>query len=331
MTSKKELDPLQILFCANEDYAQHLGVTLASLVLNNPDEDLNITVIGNLSPVSRKKLLSVANLSARSHLKFLEPSAIFADACDFASYAGLPTQGDYQVKGAYSSDIYTRLFVSRIFNLNIRRVLYLDCDLVVNGPLRPLWEASINPYTVAGVRIPWFDRDHLPNIGPGDPYINSGVLLFNMPVWRARDAEQRVLGFIHRYADRLRDPDQDALNAALAGEISFLHGKWNVLGPFLGTRYREQIGPEYQEDIITNAKIYHFNGGDKPWLYLSYNSKKHLYYKYIQHTPWHNYRPPDKTLPNILYKSASNFTPKAFKAVAKNLLHSSRSVGSSFL
>ncbi|WP_443134962.1 glycosyltransferase family 8 protein [Halorhodospira sp. 9621] len=305
-------DPLNILLCANNDFAQHAAVTLASLLLNNSDEAVYVTFVGDLSERSKDSLKKVANLSGSAYLSFLSLSELRATQDADLFPPNLPTQGDYCVKGAYSIDIYTRLLVSRIFDEHTYKVLYLDSDIVVHGSLRPLWETIIDPYPLAGVRVPYFDRTHLPNFSPGDPYINSGVLLYNLPRWRELECEQRCLQFLEDNSEIVRDPDQDALNGALKGELFFLQHKWNAIGPY--SRAHATPGKNKKQPVV-----YHYNGPNKPWLYMSNHPHKHLYYRYLRNTPWNTYTPPDKSLINIFSKTTRAFLPFALRRFLKKI------------
>ncbi|MBK5943880.1 glycosyltransferase family 8 protein [Halorhodospira halophila] len=304
---------IHLLLCANNGFAQHAAVTLASTLINNPEDNFNVTVVGDLSRSSQENLRIVSNLSANTFLRFLTLSEIWEidDNSRIPEY--LPTQGEKRVKGAYSVDIYTRLLISRIYSEKINKVLYLDSDIVVDGSLRPLWETNIEPYPVAGVRVPYFDRNHLPNLSPGDPYINSGVLLYNLPQWRRQQCERRCLDFLRKHSESVRDPDQDALNETLRGNIFFLEKKWNTFGAYAREEHAE-LDKRYR------PVIYHYNGANKPWLYMSNHPQKDLYYRYLRETPWKNYTPPDKTLIKAGRKVIASLFPTRLRRLPKKFL-----------
>ncbi len=58
-------------------------------------------------------------------------------------------------------------------------------------------------------------------------YFNSGVLLVNIPGWIEQDVTRRAVDFLQTYGDQLSYPDQDALNAVLAGKWGELPRHWN--------------------------------------------------------------------------------------------------------
>lgn len=317
MSDDPELNanPIKILLCANNDYAQHLAVTLASIVINNANDHLEITIAGNIKEATQRKLHEVLSLNRKSSLTFITLDTIHEACLDHLSAHDLPTQGDYNIKGSYSIDVYTRLLLDHIFSPETERVLYLDSDLVVDGSLRPLWDTDILDYPVAGVPVPYYDRTHLPNLTPGDRYVNSGVLLFNLPAWRSLGCEIKCISFIKNNQAILRDPDQDALNAALKGHIFFLSAKWNAFGAYLKALDNEKPNAPSEPPVV-----YHFNGANKPWLYLSDPPMKHLYSYYLQRTPWRGSTPPDKTPTNIAWKWARRLTPSVCKRAARRLL-----------
>lgn len=308
-------DPINILLCANDDYAQHLAVTLASITLHHPNDPLNITIAGDLTLATKESLQEVAKLAQNCSLTFVGLHEIYETCAAGWSRHDLPIQGDHNIKGSYSIDIYTRLLVDHLFSKEKEKVLYLDSDLVVTGSLRPLWETDLLNYPIAGVPVPYFDRTHLPNLQPGDTYVNSGVLLFNMPAWRSSGCEKKCLAFIRDHQKILRDPDQDALNAALKGQIFPLAPRWNTFGGHL-KRYMQKAEKAHHDVPV----IYHFNGANKPWFYMTDHPMKHLYYVYLNETPWHSYTPPDKNLGNVAIKSIRRLTPSFLKPFARRLL-----------
>lgn len=52
---------------------------------------------------------------------------------------------------------YARLFVGSMIGSKVDRVLYLDCDIIVNGSLRDLWCSPIDNYVIGAVQDPVCD------------------------------------------------------------------------------------------------------------------------------------------------------------------------------
>ena len=159
------------------------------------------------------------------------------------------------------------------------RLLYLDADVVVTRDVAELWQTDLDGSPLGAVREPL-----LPRLGdpaalgyaanelatPDAPAFNGGVLLFDLPAWRASGAAECALDFARRHAASLRAADQDALNAALAGLWRALPACWNVPLPLLvGSRAKPAgFAPDldaYRRPSFESPAIYHLYGAHKPW------------------------------------------------------------------
>jgi len=173
---------------------------------------------------------------------------------------------------------YYRLLIPEILPISIRKVLYLDSDLIVRKPIFDLWNTDIENYYLAAVENPGmrnFDRLFMPK---DSKYFNSGVMLINVEKWRREGVHNKALAFIRSYPDRIKFWDQDGLNAILYGQWKELPIKWNVQHNYF---FPEENQKRYA-DIILDPAIVHFSGnGLKPWqpnIEHKYKSE-YLYYE----------------------------------------------------
>jgi lipopolysaccharide biosynthesis glycosyltransferase len=187
-----------------------------------------------------------------------------------------------------------------------RKVIYLDCDLLVTDSLRPLWQTDMTDFALAGVPFP--QDEHKKTLGiPGHKgYINSGVLLLNLDVWRDQNLTPRLIDYIGKNAPILKYHDQDALNAVLFDQIGFLDRRWNVTNRiFQESAEQLRLAPEVHRDLKAAPGIVHFTADYKPWHYFNPNPYKPLYWKLLKATPYRNYRPP--------LRSALKFLPVRYR------------------
>jgi lipopolysaccharide biosynthesis glycosyltransferase len=152
------------------------------------------------------------------------------------------------------------MLIEVILPPEIARVLYIDCDTMVNAPIERLAEMDLEGHTIGAARD--FigseiatQRDMIDARGlfdTGDGYFNSGMMLIDMAGWRRA-----------RVIDRLRDAiadgtmkklylDQDLLNLIFAGDWLQLDPRWN----FTGAR------PIHE---ILDPWLLHYVGTHKPW------------------------------------------------------------------
>ena len=152
-----------------------------------------------------------------------------------------------------------RLLLPRL--LDVESVLYLDTDTYICRSISGLLSTDLSKYTIAartdfastcGTFLNFID-DNI--ISETDPYLNSGVLLWNLAHSRKNNDVSQFIAcvtqhwrkcFIYPYPQ----PDQIVLNIVF-------HGRWVQLDPTYNAFIRE---PE-----MDDAHILHFIGNMKPW------------------------------------------------------------------
>ena len=120
---------------------------------------------------------------------------------------------------------YFRLLVGKALPTDVRRVLYLDSDTVVNQPIDALVDADLGGRLLAAVENHSEPRQNRMRLGLPDDvsYFNAGVLLIDLEKWRRIGADDQLFAFIKANPERLDWADQDALN-------SLFHRDWAPFG-----------------------------------------------------------------------------------------------------
>lgn len=163
-----------------------------------------------------------------------------------------------------SRTAYARILMPELLRDETGRLLYLDCDTLVNDALGPLDTLPLQGLAVAAVddiaRLdPARHAERNRAIGlPGEMrYFNSGVLLIDLDAWRAADLTARVLAFADSHPD-LPMMDQDALNGTLQGRWLPLDERYNL--------HRRLVKGRYEGEAVDwdAAAIIHFIGQVKP-------------------------------------------------------------------
>ena len=128
---------------------------------------------------------------------------------------------------------YCRILLPRL--LDVPRLIYLDCDVLVFRDLAPLFDLELSPGKVlAAARdsetlsladdSPMLaDESNLPREGA---YFNCGVMLMNLDELRKQEFFDRALEFLNKKSS-YRFWDQSAINFLLYGQIEELPEYWN--------------------------------------------------------------------------------------------------------
>lgn len=276
---------LDVLFCANTAYFQHVAVACASIAAHTPGATVHL-VTCDQDPEAEAKLRRGAEaLSGLSlaiyHVSEAALSSFFVD-----SYL--------------TRECYLRLLAPDLLPGHVRRILYLDCDVVALGDLRPLAALDLGGSVVGAVpdypRVPYVvDTRRLGALGIPDDhvYVNSGVLLMDLEAWRREGLTRRFVEFIKARGAQLAFHDQDAINAVLHDRIHLLDCRWNLQSRmYLCGRRFHPIEYEATREARRNPAILHYVGAAKPWKFRARTARKGEYFRYLARTEWRDARPP---------------------------------------
>lgn len=88
----------------------------------------------------------------------------------------------------------------------MQKVIYLDCDLVVNGSIQDFWDTDVSDYAVGCVEDMWSGKsDNYTRLhyDASFSYFNAGVLLVNLNYWREIGFQQKAVKYISRHVNEL--------------------------------------------------------------------------------------------------------------------------------
>ena len=198
-----------------------------------------------------------------------------------------------------------RLLIPEIL-ANLEKIIYLDCDVIVNMDIRELWEVDMNGKSLAGARdFPYSQkfmnriRGKYLGINMRD-YINSGVLLMNL-------RKIRECGLLYKIASDLIvsnralifAPDQDALNAIFCGDIEIISNRFNRI------LYGKFFPREYMSNCVIHACA------SKPWKILTGMESDRLYWKMFMRSAWSDCESCDEFIDKF-YDNISSLTSSQF-------------------
>ena len=264
---------MDIALCHDNNYAPYSTVVIASILDHNENAEITFHLLHTDLTAERCAII-------KSWVESFKGKKVCFYQMKKESFADFPIdEHTYLDYGAY-----IRLYLGECLN-QIDKVLYLDCDVIVNGSLCELWNTDISDYAVAGVRdrindyIRVYNRLGYPM---SEGYINSGMMLINLKKWREDDLLGKILKAINEQKT-FYFADQDLLNYVTCGRFGSLHPKWNHFVTYFGltTGYTSD---EIKEATI-NPMIIHMAGKDKPWSEGG-GIYKQLYWNYRLRGPW---------------------------------------------
>jgi lipopolysaccharide biosynthesis glycosyltransferase len=173
----------------------------------------------------------------------------------------------WPVPAHMSTASYARLFAADFWLASWDRALYLDSDVLIEGPLAPLFRLNLGGRLAALVEDCGFcrrDEEAAParvqtlrqiGLDPTLVYFNAGVMLFDTAAWRALRVAQHLPAFKEVEHKLSGSVDQDFVNWVLGGAALQLSPRWNFQTHYLGLDLEPCIAP-----VIT-----HYLDILKPW------------------------------------------------------------------
>ena len=285
---------MKIVCTSDENYVQHLSVSLLSLLESNQSAtELKCYIISN--NISKDSCRELEKLAARYERQI--------NWIDFAPFkARLELNMAWQI----SISSYARLFLQEMLPESIERVLYLDCDTVVCDSLQSLFELDLGDCCVGGVRD--FISASLKKaveLSEDATYINAGILLIDLQAWRRDCVLDSFLGYIDSQNGRVIHHDQGVVNHCLHDRIHVLHPRFNAMTPLftqsfcsIQTIWGEYYTRSVYREAIDAPTIIHFTPGftTQVWDVKCRHPLRERYFHYLDQTIW-NGRITDKHVP----------------------------------
>lgn len=165
-------------------------------------EELEIYLLGESISESNKKYINDIAQKYNRTLHLIDTPKLKSIPQNISSYR-------------WPLSAYIRLFAGELLPEYVDKVLYIDCDTIVNGKIDELDKIDISNKIFYGVKD-CIGGVYKKNIGleKNDIYINAGVLLVNLNELRKINIGQRIDCFMKKYRVFINYADQDILNVS---------------------------------------------------------------------------------------------------------------------
>ena len=204
-----KMNRINLLFTLDANYLPRLHVVLTSIRLNNQDEDFCVYLMHR--SLSRSELDEIARRCDAYGWKFT-PVAV-----DESLFAEAP------VTKQYPQEMYYRLLAGHLLPPEVERVLYLDPDILVINPLRPLWETALDGHLFAACahtgKTELVSSVNRVRLGVENDYFNSGVLLMDLARCRREIVPQELFDYAAAHTNTLILPDQDFFSGKMQEDL----------------------------------------------------------------------------------------------------------------
>lgn len=246
---------MNLLFCINPKFRPLLCQCLRSIVKNGGEERYDAYILH--SDLTDADMDAVRAVSGRVSCCFL--------SVDAGNFDGFPESS------RYPRQIYYRLAAPLLLPEELDRILYLDVDTLVINPLKELYTMDFQGnYYIACTHI----REALTklndrrlNVPDGSPYVNTGVMVLNLPALRENLTMDEIRRTALQKIDSFWLPDQDLLTVLHGDKILLADTqKYNLSDRILNIYNANPKNPRHNLDWVReNTVVIHYCGKNRPW------------------------------------------------------------------
>lgn len=273
------METIHIALTFDNNYVEQSVVLMTSILANKGNENIHFHILdGGLNIKTKKRIFEINNCKTEFHLVNTEL---------FKNYK----KTDY-----YPQSMLWTMILPDIIPVN--KLLYLDCDMVVNTSLRELWQTDLDDNYIAAVEdangkkyAKRFGLKKNPvNTSTGlakqrtkgfSKFFNTGTMLINCQKWHKDDIPKKAVEMSMNNTGTALGYDQTVLNKLFEDKVKFLDLKWNLQYCPINIWSTYDSLAEYKDAIETPA-IIHYVGDYKPWKpgLGCFNPKQKDYFKY---------------------------------------------------
>jgi len=249
-------EELVVAFAANNKFFTLLETAIYSLYLCTGSKYLIYIIDNGIDPINRENLIKKVREEYDWEIEWV--------------YAKDHWDHFFQGEPQFDSH-YSRLIIPHLVPKTIKKILYLDCDILVRGNILELWNIDIGDNVVGAANDPIIRRFDHPyhgvfanlnevtkkelNLKGDSPYFNSGVLLINVERWILEGITEKVIEISLKYSG-FRYWDQWGLNIVLKDKWFDLGVEWNC---------PPRLAQEVPKRECENPSIIHYVGDIKPF------------------------------------------------------------------
>lgn len=273
---------MHVAFCCNSAYLDCTTVAIYSL-LSHAKSHVTVNLI--VHDVQNSAIEAIQSLvdGANASLKVIHVSNF--------------DQHNWKKSAYWNEANYLRLMIPNLIQED--KVLYLDSDLIVTRDLSELYETPFDgAWVVGALEYPHLAAKYQIPIKPGEPIINTGVMLMNLDALRQVSFFEKCIEIHHQYKAQIVWMDQCVINKCTEGRKKIVSNQWNqLIHAHLFNR------ASFASTISGKNAILHFSGPIKPWMGWSNSYITEFWLGYAKKSPLNEVRIQEiSSVPEALYK-----------------------------
>lgn len=320
---------MNVIWSTSDSYSGIAATSIISLLENSQDADeINVFVIDmGISDKHKKWLEEIVDKYQRT--------LMWLGKLDIEKISG--TQIDV---GRWHISTFSRLFLSHVLPPNIKKVIYIDCDMIIRHSLKPLWEMDMEGswcMSADDCRGEKY-REEI-GVDANSIYTNNGLMVIDLEAWKSNNVEHLFVEFIKKYNGDITYMDQGVLNGVFQplNKVKLLPISYNAQTACYDLGYdgieacRKPVwaySKEEFEEGILNPTVVHFTScfmsETRPWYKKDNHPYRNEFLKYRNMTNWREEQLWDdnKFTTRKALSVVCSFLPRPITFLLIRLLHS---------
>ncbi len=269
-TNKKNSEVINIALAFDNNYAMPAGVTISSVICNNPDVCLCFHLFVNtISPDNIERFKRLVSATCCIKIYYLNDNFQINSETLVLNYLSIMS--------------CVRFIIPDILKEQTKQFIYMDSDILCLKSMNTLFHIDLANNIAGVISDDSVMKNAIKDLYSinSDKYFNAGVLVINTELWAINNLTEKCMkmindGNIYRFAD------QDVLNILLENKTTLLPIKYN-------TKIHISVSCKEEQLIAPYTVLLHYVTGYKPW-YQTFDSD--LFKKYFNLSPWRDTKRP---------------------------------------
>ncbi len=282
---------MNLVWSTSDSYAEIAATSIVSVLENSKDVDeINIYIID--MGVTDEHKAGMVNM-----IESYGRNAFCLEKLNIEKLTG--TRIDV---GRWHISTFSRLFLLHVLPEGMKKVIYVDCDMIIRHSLKILWEMDMKGTWVMSADDCRGEK-YRENIGIDRKsiYTNNGLMVIDLEAWKENNVEQLFIDFIKKYNGDITYMDQGVLNGVFQPlkKVKLLPISYNAQTACYDLGYdglqdcRKPVWAYTKEEFnagIADPTVVHFTtcflSGTRPWFKEDNHRYREEFLKYRSLTPW---------------------------------------------
>lgn len=268
-------ETIVVAYCFDRNYAPFAAVSTYSLIKNSKSKLRIYWCTGEADAEYARELARTLEERVSN-----APSIVTLQADLFADWR---TDYGEKLTSHYSAGTFFRLLLPDA--LPEDKIIYIDCDTIVQSDLAGLFALDMQGKPIAAVADRWASLLHTMPLAEGEPYVNAGVLLLDLAALRLDNFLEKCRAIYAAYSEKIRFVDQCIINKYAEGRKLLLPETWNRI-TVVGSRFAKHY------EGLDQVAVLHFATAIKPWQERSDPRMTALWWSYARELDIRSQLPP---------------------------------------